>query len=94
MIWFIILLIACASGLILSLRSRKDSTWQEDVRAELVYCLETQDDKDKWLAKFVIEDETFFVIVKTSKNHQINDEVDIQSADEIYDFVVYDEIKR
>lgn len=94
MIAFIIFLLACASGFLLALKPKKDPHWQEDLRAELVYCLEDEGNKNKWLAKIVFDDEVFYVIVNAADEHYPHDVVDVQSEDVSTEFMVYTELKR
>ena len=91
MVFFIILMIVCSSGLLLALRPNKDSYWQEDCEAKLICPLEDEEG-NKWLAQVTFEGTKFYVIVNTSNQHQVNDCVRIQSTNDVYEIIVYDEI--
>ena len=94
MIAVIILILVCASRILLSLRPQKDPYWQEDLQAELVYSLEDDGNGNKWLAKLVLEDEVFYIIVNASKEHQLHDVIDVQSTDTNYELLVYEELSK
>ena len=94
MIAFIIFLLACASGFLLALKPKKDPHWQEDLKAELVYRLDDEEHKNKWLAKIVFDDEVFYVIVNAADEHYPHDVVDVESDDVSTEFMVYTELNR
>ena len=93
MLFFIILMIVCSSGLLMSLRPNKSSHWQEDCEAMLICPLEDEAD-NKWLAQINFDGVKFYIIVNVSNEHQANDCIRVQSADEVYEIVVYDEIVK
>lgn len=90
--FFIILVLTCIPAVILSLTPDKNNDWQEvDIKAELLFPINEQEDVLKWFAKYVIDGEEFYIIVICSKEHQKGDMVCVDSAHTYHEYHVYNE---